>query len=163
MKDIGRELEEAREAMGVSLEEAATDLKLKPSQLENIEKGDRNAFKDVFELKQIIRDYAKYLSLEYEKLEDEFNEFVFEYTSKIPLEEIAKANEERKEEKRDIMSPYTVEYKRKFTFLNFLIIILLVAALGVVSYIIYDKFFNQEPVENNNLSYYIKGEWSKWT
>ncbi|MDD2203046.1 MAG: helix-turn-helix domain-containing protein [Bacilli bacterium] len=158
MKDIGRELEEAREAMGVSLEEAATDLKLKPSQLENIEKGDRNAFKDVFELKQIIRDYAKYLSLEYEKLEDEFNEFVFEYTSKIPLEEIAKANEERKEEKRDIMSPYTVEYKRKFTFLNFLIIILLVAALGVVSYIIYDKFFNQEPVENNNLSYYIKGE-----
>jgi len=144
--------------MGVSLEEAATDLKLKPSQLENIEKGDRNAFKDVFELKQIIRDYAKYLSLEYEKLEDEFNEFVFEYTSKIPLEEIAKANEERKEEKRDIMSPYTVEYKRKFTFLNFLIIILLVAALGVVSYIIYDKFFNQEPVENNNLSYYIKGE-----
>jgi len=158
LKDIGRELEEAREAMGVSLEEAATDLKLKPSQLENIEKGDRNAFKDVFELKQIIRDYAKYLSLEYEKLEDEFNEFVFEYTSKIPLEEIAKANEERKEEKRDIMSPYTVEYKRKFTFLNFLIIILLVAALGVVSYIIYDKFFNQEPVENNNLSYYIKGE-----
>jgi len=158
LKDIGQELEEAREAMGVSLEEAAADLKLKPSQLENIEKGDRSAFKDVFELKQIIRDYAKYLSLEYEKLEDEFNEFVFEYTSKIPLEEIAKANEERKLEKRDIISPYTVEYKRKFSFLKFLIIILLLAVVSVITYIVYNELNSEEKVETNNLSYYIKGE-----
>jgi cytoskeletal protein RodZ len=144
--------------MGVSLEEAAADLKLKPSQLENIEKGDRSAFKDVFELKQIIRDYAKYLSLEYEKLEDEFNEFVFEYTSKIPLEEIAKANEENKLEKIDIISPYTIEYKRKFSFLNFLIIILLLAVVGIVVYIVYDKLNDKPQVKTNDLTYYIKGE-----
>lgn len=159
MKEIGTELEQAREAMGVSLEEAATDLKLKPSQLDNVEKGNRTAFKDVFELKQIIRDYAKYLSLEYEKLEDEFNEFVFEYTSKIPLEEIAKANEERKLEKRDIISPYTVEYKRKFSFLNFLTIILLIAVVGFVAYMVFDNLKKDGQVEVTNLSYFIKGEW----
>lgn len=158
MKEIGSELEEAREAMGVSLEEAAADLKLKPSQLENIEKGNRSAFKDVFELKQIIRDYAKYLSLEYEKLEDEFNEFVFEYTSKIPLEEIAKANEERKLEKRDIISPYTVEYKRRYSFVRFLTVILIIATLCVVAYLVIDNLNNKEQVEASDLSHFIKGE-----
>lgn len=161
MKEIGTELEEAREAMGVSLEEAASDLKLKPSQLENIEKGNRSAFKDVFELKQIIRDYAKYLSLEYEKLEDEFNEFVFEYTSKIPLEEIAKANEERKLEKRDIMSPYTIEYKRRFSFINFWIIILLIAVIAVITYVVIlyiNNNGNEGQVEATNLTEFIKGE-----
>lgn len=161
MKEIGTELEEAREAMGVSLEEAAADLKLKPSQLENIEKGNRSAFKDVFELKQIIRDYAKYLSLEYEKLEDEFNEFVFEYTSKIPLEEIAKANEARKLEKRDIMSPYTLEYKRRFSFINFWVILLLIAVIAVITYVVIlyvNSNGNEGQVEATNLTQFIKGE-----
>ena len=39
MKEIGEQLKEARESMGVSIEEAAEDLKLIPSQIENIEAG----------------------------------------------------------------------------------------------------------------------------
>lgn len=160
MKEIGSELAAAREAMGVSLAEVAEDLKLKPSQLENIEQGNRNAFKDVFELKQIIRDYAKYLSLEYEKLEDEFNEFVFEYTSKIPLDEIAKANEEKKIEKRDIMSPYTVEQHHRFSFLNLIIIILVVVIIGLIIYMVIngsnDTDDNDQAIPTG-LTYNIKG------
>jgi cytoskeletal protein RodZ len=157
LKEIGSELQQAREAMGVSIEEAATDLKLKPSQLENVEKGNRNAFRDVFELKQIIRDYAKYLSLEYEKLEDEFNEFVFEYTSKIPLEEIAKANEELKLEKREIMSPYTIEFKRRFSAIRISIIILFMVVIGIIAYLVIDKIGNEETTKVNNLTYLISG------
>jgi cytoskeletal protein RodZ len=156
LKEIGTKLEEARLSMDISLEEAASDLKLRPSQLENIEQGNRSAFKDVFELKQIIRDYAKYLSLEYEKLEDEFNEFVFEYTSKIPLEEIAKANEERKVEKREIVSPYTIEHKRQFPIIRFLIILLLLVSIGLASYLIIDHFNNKETVNATNLTYFIR-------
>jgi cytoskeletal protein RodZ len=152
LKEIGNELAEAREAMGVSLEEAATDLKLKPSQLENIEKGNRSAFKDVFELKQIIRDYAKYLSLEYEKLEDEFNEFVFEYTSKIPLDDIAKANEEKKLEKRDIVSPYTIEHQRHFSLIKLLVILLFIVSFIVATYIFINHLNNQEETTATNLS-----------
>lgn len=158
MKDIGSELEAARLAMGISIDEAAEDLKLKPSQLENIEKGNHDAFRDVFELKQAIRDYAKYLSLEYEKLEDEFNEFVFEYTSKIPLDEIAKANEEKKVEKREIMSPYTLEYKRQFSFLNIVIVFLLLVISSFIVYIIYNNIENKENDTLTSLTYYIKGE-----
>ena len=39
MKEIGAKLKEAREEMGVSVEEVAEDLKLRPSQIENIEEG----------------------------------------------------------------------------------------------------------------------------
>lgn len=155
MKEIGNELAAAREAMGVSIEEAAADLKLKPSQLESVENGDRSAFKDVFELKQIIRDYAKYLSLEYEKLEDEFNEFVFEYTSKIPLDEIERAKEEKQEIKREIMSPYTIETKQKMSFLKVMIIILLIAVVLLVTYIVIDKITGDKSTKVDNLSYVV--------
>lgn len=51
MKEIGEKLKETRESMGISIEEAAEDLKLRPSQLTNIEEGNRDAFKDIFYLK----------------------------------------------------------------------------------------------------------------
>jgi transcriptional regulator with XRE-family HTH domain len=56
LKEIGEELKQAREKMGVTIDEAADDLKLKPSLLESIENGNKEPFKDVFTLKQIIKD-----------------------------------------------------------------------------------------------------------
>lgn len=156
MKEIGSELEQARQTMGVSIAEAASDLKLKPSQLENIEQGNRGAFKDVFELKQIIRDYAKYLSLEYEKLEDNFNEFVFEYTSKIPLDEIAKANEAKQQEKREIISPYTIDYKRRFSFFWFALIIIVLLVVSVIIFFSLNKNNEEESIAINNTDYLLK-------
>ena len=83
MKEIGIKLKEKREENGVSVEEAAEDLKLRPSQIENIENGNVEAFQDVFYLKYFIRDYAKYLVLYKDELIDEFNEYLFDYTSKL--------------------------------------------------------------------------------
>ena len=51
MKEIGEKLKEARENMGVSIEEVAEDLKIRPTQIENIEAGNSEAFEDVFYLK----------------------------------------------------------------------------------------------------------------
>ena len=68
MKEIGEKLKETREEIGISIDEAAEDLKLRPSQIENIESGNLEAFKDVFYLKYFIRDYSKYLGLDYEKM-----------------------------------------------------------------------------------------------
>ena len=74
MKEIGEALKEQRESIGVTIEEAAVDLKLKESQIEAIENGDKDAFPDVFYLKYFIRDYSKYLGLNYEDMIDELNE-----------------------------------------------------------------------------------------
>lgn len=118
MKEIGEKLKETRESMGISLDEAAEDLKLRPSQIENIEEGNIEAFSDVFYLKYFIRDYSKYLGLKYEDMVDEFNEFLFDYTSKISLKEIKEAQKKgvKKEEIERVASPYTMSTSNKKNF-----------------------------------------------
>lgn len=113
MKEIGEKLKDAREAMGISVSEAAEDLKLEVSQIENLENGDMENFKDIYYLKYLIRDYSKYLGLDKEDLVNEFNEYLFDYTSKISLDDIKKAKELVKPEEDKVKSPYTIEYKSK--------------------------------------------------
>ncbi len=91
MIEIGLKLKEKREENGVSIEEVAEDLKMRPGQIISLEEGNKDEFQDVVSLKYFIRDYAKYLGLDGEQLVDDFNEYLFDYTSKIPLDAIEKA------------------------------------------------------------------------
>ena len=119
MKEIGLKLKLKREENGVSIEEAASDLNMRVSQLESIEEGRKDDFKDVFSLKYFIRDYAKYLGLDGEEVLDDFNEYLFEQTSKISLEEIEEAKKEKEMREKDlkILSPYTRKLKHLIRFL----------------------------------------------
>ncbi|MBD9085250.1 hypothetical protein EGP64_01120 [bacterium] len=155
MKEIGESLKEARENIGLSIEEVANDLKLRPSQIENIEAGNIDAFKDVFYLKYFVRDYSKYLGLSYEDMIDEFNEYLFDYTSKISLEDIKKAKKkaERNQAKKDkrIASPYTIERRRKIDYKLVLILFLIFLALFISIFTIkqvIDVNKSREPVDN---------------
>lgn len=140
MKEIGEKLKEAREEMGVSIEEVSEDLKLRPSQINNLEQGNMDAFKDIFYLKYFIRDYAKYLGLSYEDMVDDFNEYLFDYTSKISLDDIKKVQKKspkkKGEDSRRIMSPYTLERKQSFPVIPFLIISVLVLIFAVIAIVI---------------------------
>ena len=131
MKEIGQKLKEAREEIGVSIEEVADDLKLRPAQIENIENGDSSAFKDMFNLKYLIRDYSKYLGLNKEDLVDEYNEYLFDYTSKISLDDIKTAKKERGEAKR-IKSPYTAEKKSKKKYIIILLYIVIITLIILI-------------------------------
>ena len=97
MKNIGLKLKDKREENGLSIEEVAEDLKMRPSQISSIEEGKTEDFKDVFYLKYFIRDYAKYLGLDSERILDEFNEYLFDMTSKIPIELIKEAKKDKKQ------------------------------------------------------------------
>jgi len=141
MKEIGEKLREARESMGITIEEAATDLKLRPSQLENIEEGNREAFKDIFYLKMFIKNYSKYLGLDYDEMVEEFNEYLFDFTSKISIEDIKKAEKEkRKKEKKlkpvKIASPYTIEKAQQKSIPRFLIIGGIVLVFVIIVYVV---------------------------
>ena len=136
MKEIGERLRETRESMGISVEEAAEDLKIRPAQLENIEEGNKEAFKDVFYLKFFIRDYAKYLGLDYEALTEEFNEYLFDYTSRLSLDDIKKANEKTKKQVKKIASPYTLEKKQQRSIPAGLIYALIVLVIAIIIYCI---------------------------
>ena len=85
---------------------------MRPSQIISLEEGKKEDFKDVLFLKYFIRDYAKYLGLDGEEMVDEFNEFLFDFTSKIPLEEIEKAKLNNVN-KKEVVSPYTSEVSNK--------------------------------------------------
>lgn len=141
MNEIGEMLRGSREESGVSLEEASADLKIKTLILENIEDGNMGCFKDIFVLKDYIYDYAKYLGLDADKTIDIFNEYLFEYTSKIPVDEIEKEVEKQKKEEEEnkeqkIASPYTmpknkVSKVRILVYVAIVLIIILIVAWSV--------------------------------
>lgn len=129
MKEIGEALKEARENIGLSMEEVASDLKLRPTQLENIETGNVEAFKDVFYLKSLVRDYAKYLGLDYDEMVDEFNEYLFDHTSRISLDDIKKAKKKAQKKEKNtnrIASPYTMQKKYTLSAKNVLLILVII-------------------------------------
>jgi len=154
MKEIGEKLKDARESMNISIEEVAEDLKIRATQIENLEAGNREAFDDVFYLKYFIRDYAKYLGLNKEDLLDEFNEYLFDLTSRLSLDDIKAAKKEHKP-KKTVMSPYTTFEKRKFTFIPFLVYtIIVILVVSLVYFIVNlnsnDDEFTEGTVITNN-------------
>ena len=152
MKDIADKLKEARESTGISIEEAAEDLNYKVSQLEDIENGNYKSFKDKFLLKTIVSDYAKYLGMEVEEIIDEFNDFVFESTSKIPLDEIEKANKLKKDTDDKIASPYTANEDNK-SIIKIIVIVLVIILLLVIGLFVYNIFFAEPGNSSFNMGY----------
>ena len=148
MEVIGEKLKASREEKGLSQEEAAEDLKVTVKDIENLEKGDQKAFEDIFMLKKLIYDYAKYLGLNYENLIEEFNEFMFEYTSRIPvaaIEKYSKAKEEE-EEKIPALSPYTIRHnksKKRLMIVAIAVLFVIVAVLAVLT-------INNNKINSNN-------------
>ena len=154
MKEIGLKLKEKREENGVSVEEAAEDLKVRPSQITSLEEGKKEDFKDILFLKYLIRDYAKYLGLDGEKILDEFNEFLFDFTSKIPLAEIEKAKS-NKSNSKPIISPYTKEKKKNQKQKMLVISIIIVICIIAVGYVIASSIHRSD-FQDDNITYTIR-------
>ena len=139
MIEAGESLKSAREKAGVSIEEASQDLNIPVLFLEQIESGAVGAFEDIYELKNMMIEYAKYLGLSTDDITLKFNEYMFDYTSKIKLDEIEKAMKEQQKEKsedEEIHSPYTRFTPREKTLpyiLSAVVIIVLVICVLIWS------------------------------
>ena len=153
MKNIGLKLKDKREENGLSIEEVAEDLKMLPSQISSIEEGKTEDFKDVFYLKYFIRDYAKYLGLDSERILDEFNEYLFDMTSKIPIELIKEAKKD-KNENNDTISPYTKE-SSKIKVPKIIIGLVAIVILIVVGYFIVSNYKGND-FSDNDITYSIR-------
>ena len=153
MKNIGLKLKDKREENGLSIEEVAEDLKMRPSQISSIEEGKTEDFKDVFYLKYFIRDYAKYLGLDSERILDEFNEYLFDMTSKIPIELIKEAKKD-KNENNDTISPYTKECS-KIKVPKIIIGLAAIVILIVVGYFIVSNYKGND-FSDNDITYSIR-------
>ena len=163
MKELGEYLRDTRIQNGVSIEEAAEDNELSASQLENIENGNMKAFKDVYKLKEYMKNYAKYLGLDPTKVSEEFNDFLFEHTSKISIEDILEAKKQIEEkETKKIQSPYTKEYKDKMNYKPILYTIGVIFIIIVFVYLLF-QLLNKEPIHNEVLQGMMKEESYEFT
>ena len=150
MEVIGEKLKASREEKGLSLEEVSDDLKIEIKDLENIESGNRKEFEDVYELKKYIYEYSKYLGMDYEQLIEEFNEFMFEYTSKIPTDVIERISKQKQKEEKSkgALSPYTIDNRknnRKFMVIVAIMVLVLISALTIV-------FVNEKNKRNEEIA-----------
>lgn len=132
MKEIGEKLRESRKKNGVSLEEASSDLNINVLELESLENGNFKAFKDVFELKNNIKTYAKYLGLNDLEILDEFNDFLFEKTSRISIMDIKQVREEAK---KKISSPYTNIKPSRYNYAPLALVIVILVFISLVVYL----------------------------
>ena len=163
MKEIGESFKEARETIGISKSEVIKDLNITESQLDNLEDGNINAFKDVFFLKETIKKYAKYLNLDEDDIMDKFNDFMFNYTSRIPVEDILEQTreinlQEAKNTENKIVSPYTIKRKSRNGIKYAIIYILSVIILVILVILIVKYFTDQKVQELNRLDYIAEKE-----
>ncbi len=157
MKELGEYLKRTRIGNGVNITEACEDLELSTSQLENIESGNVRAFKDVYELKDYIKLYAKYLGLDSDKVVDEFNGFLFQHTSRISLDDIVAAQKKKDAEEKKVRSPYTMEVKEKKSLWPVVVGVIGVIIMIAILYIIVSNN-NKVPKRVDELKSIDKGE-----
>ncbi len=155
MKNVGKLFKEKRESIGIKEEEAANDLEITIPQLENLEDGNINAFKDIFFLKELVKKYAKYLNVDEEEVLEEFNDFLFDFTSRIPIEEIEEKVKElekqnEKETRKKISSPYTQKKKRKAKLKPVYLFSIVTIILVCVTLIVLNMFLSDK-LEINNI------------
>ena len=104
-------------------------------------------------LKYFIRDYAKYLWLDSQRILDEFNEYLFDMTSKIPIELIKEAKKD-KNENNDTISPYTKE-SSKIKVPKIIIGLAAIVILIVVGYFIVSNYKGND-FSDNDITYSIR-------
>jgi cytoskeletal protein RodZ len=151
MKEIGQSFKEAREKIEITKEEVIKDLNITMGQLDNLEDGNANAFKDVFFLKDLVKKYAKYLNLDEDEIMSLFNDFIFGYTSRIPVDDILEQTREiniieRKNNADKISSPYTKT--KKESNLKYIVLYTSAVILLIVLVFLIVAYFNNREVSN---------------
>lgn len=155
MKEIGETFKEAREKIGLSIDEVCSDLEVTPAQIDNLEAGNINAFKDVFFLKDLIASYAKYLNLNQEEIVEEYNSYMFDFTSKIPIEEILTKTKElelKDKDSKKVISPYTKKPKEETKGRWIMVSVIVLVAILVLGVVVYQVVVGSTK-ENSLISY----------
>lgn len=144
MKELGEQLSILRKNNGVSKEEASNDLGITEKELECLENGNFKVFKDVYELKRIVLAYAKYLGLSEDKILDEFNDYLFEKTSKISKIDVLEMKKQEEEEK--VSSPYTKAGKTRYDVAPVVLLIVLLLFISLIVYLVLSFLKKDEDV-----------------
>ncbi|MBR1385928.1 MAG: helix-turn-helix domain-containing protein [Bacilli bacterium] len=161
MQELGEYLKETRVNNGVSIDEAAQDLNIDSFLLESVEDGNTRAFKDVLSMKKIVKEYAKYLGLKPEEVIDEFNDFLFEKTSKISLQDILDAEKKTTDDNnsKKIASPYTIVKPKKKDRRGLFIGLIVVLIVIILVLLIFNLVKPKKEIITSELKSKIEGDY----
>ena len=99
----------------------------------------------------MVRIYAKYLGLDDEKLLGDLDDFLFEKTSKISLDDIKEAQKKEDNEKKKIVSPYTNQEKKKIVIWPFVLGVGIIVLVCLIVYIIFINVTSRSPIRVDEL------------
>jgi len=120
LKRIGNFIKEARLSKNQSIEELASDLKIRTHQLEAIEEGNEEKLPEKVFIKAMIRRISQKLKLDTEFIMDEFKTERKEVKIEEIVEEVSKKN-------------YKTRQSKNFNPLGFLIFILISGFIGLIA------------------------------
>lgn len=155
MIETGNTLKLLRKNSGISLEEVSRDIEIPVIYLEQLEAGRVGSFENIYKVKEMLISYAKYLGLDTKDITNKFNEYMFEYTSKIQLDEIEKAikeHEKEMDEEERVYSPYTKAVIREKT-LPYVLTFIGIVFLVLIALIWSVKQITVNNVTTNEISY----------
>lgn len=97
------------------------------------------------------------MGLDGEAVLDSFNEYLFEQTSKISLEEIEEAKRLKEEKEKDmkILSPYTVTSKDKKRLRLFAVVAIVLIVVAIFVYIFVRNSSSNDDFIDSRVSYKI--------
>ena len=103
------------------------------------------------------------MNLDEDDIMDKFNDFMFNYTSRIPVEDILEQTreinlQEAKNTENKIVSPYTIKRKSRNGIKYAIIYILSVIILVILVILIVKYFTDQKVQELNRLDYIVEKE-----
>ena len=97
------------------------------------------------------------MNLDEDEIVDKFNDFIFSFTSRIPINDILEQTREinileSKSEENKVVSPYTIKRKKKSNF-KYAIIYIIVVIILVILVLLIVKFLSDSDVSANLLNY----------
>ena len=96
---------------------------------------------DYKKVKDKVKLYAKYLGVDEDRIADEFNDFLFEKTSKISVNDVKRIKEEKKKQEKEdeeerVSSPYTKIKVNKYEVAPVVLGVIILLLIALVLYIV---------------------------
>lgn len=136
MLEIGNKLKEERLRQGFSLEEMSQKTHFSVTQLEAIENGNLDYFKDdISYVKFFIQHYCKALNLNYGEFRDEFDQSMITYTNMLSakeVEELRRSNEQIQKKLKEKSVSKSKNKKKRLKKIDFSLFSMLVIACVMI-------------------------------
>lgn len=136
MLEIGKKLKDERIRQGFSLEDMSLKTRFSVSQLEALENGDLDYFKDdISYVKFFVQYYCKALNLDYGNFRNEFDQNMVTYTNMLSakeVEELRRSNEQIQQKLKQSKANKETRKKKRLKKMDFSLFSMLAIALIMI-------------------------------